>query len=313
MSGYNLDKKLVIGLASSALFDLAQSDEVFRNEGELAYREYQRKNENKPLESGVAFPFIKRLLGINSIFPEENPFVEVILLSRNDPDTGFRVLNSIEFYKLDIKRSIFLQGRQPHQYIDALNISLFLSANETDVQEAIASDSPAGLILKGFNTLKDDITDDDELRVAFDFDGVIADDASEKIYKKENLEKFIENENKLAQQPTNEGPLKRLLTQLSNLQDFELKYQKDNPTYKPRLRISIVTARNAPAHKRVINTIRYWGINTVNEAFFLGGIEKKKVLQILNPHIFFDDQKGHLEPTAEHIACVHVPLGIANK
>ncbi|MEG0132475.1 MAG: 5'-nucleotidase, partial [Acinetobacter sp.] len=105
----------------------------------------------------------------------------------------------------------------------------------------------------------------------------------------------------------------RLLTQLSNLQDFELKYQKDNPTYKPRLRISIVTARNAPAHKRVINTMRYWGINTVNEAFFLGGIEKKKVLQILNPHIFFDDQKGHLEPTAEHIACVHVPFGIANK
>lgn len=310
MSGYNLDQKLVIGLASSALFNLEKSDKVFRKSGELAYRKYQSKNENIPLETGVAFPFIQRLLSLNDIFPKDKPFVEVILLSRNDPNTGLRVMNSIEHYSLGIKRAIFLQGRTPHKYIDALNISLFLSANETDVNQAINAGYPAGLILKGQIF---DIEHDEELRIAFDFDGVIADDASEKIYKEQNLEAFIANESKLADKPANIGPLHKLLKQLSTLQKAELVYLKNNPSYESRLRISIVTARNAPAHKRVITSLRAWGINTINEAFFLGGIEKRKVLEILKPHIFFDDQATHVEKTADSIASVHIPFGIANK
>lgn len=310
MSGYNLDQKLVIGLASSALFNLEKSDRVYRKKGELAYRKYQSKNENIPLEIGVAFPFIQRLLSINDIFPADKPFVEVILLSRNDPNTGLRVMNSIEHHKLNIKRAIFLQGRTPYKYIDALNISLFLSANETDVNQAITAGYPAGLILKGQIF---DIDHDEELRIAFDFDGVIADDSSEQVYKKDGLTAFIENEKRLANQPANIGPLYKLLKQLSTLQNAELKYQLENPTYNSRLRISIVTARNAPAHKRVIHSLRSWGIDTVNEAFFLGGIEKKKVLEILKPHIFFDDQVTHVEKTANSIASVHIPFGIANK
>ena len=310
MSGYNLDQKLVIGLASSALFNLEKSDKVFRKKGELAYRKYQSKNENIPLETGVAFPFIQRLLSLNDIFPSDKPFVEVILLSRNDPNTGLRVMNSIEHRKLGIKRAIFLQGRTPHKYIDALNISLFLSANETDVNQAITAGYPAGLILKGHIF---DVEHDEELRIAFDFDGVIADDTSEKVYKNKGLPAFIENESKLANKPVNAGPLHKLLLQLSALQKAELKYMQDNPTYESRLRLSIVTARNAPAHKRVITSLRSWGINTINEAFFLGGIEKRKVLEILKPHIFFDDQVTHVEKTAESIASVHIPFGIANK
>lgn len=310
MSGYDLEQKLVIGLASSALFNLEESDEVFRTQGELAYREYQHKHENTLLDPGVAFPFIQRLLNLNSIFPENKPFVEVILLSRNDTNTGLRVMNSIEHYGLGIKRAIFLQGRTPHKYIDALNISLFLSANETDINQAILAGYPAGLILKGHIF---DVSHDEELRIAFDFDGVIADDASEKIYKEKDLDAFIENEKNLADQPANEGPLHKLLKELSTLQKEELKYQTQHTNYKSRLRISIVTARNAPAHKRVINSLRSWGIETINEAFFLGGIEKRKVLEILQPHIFFDDQVGHLEKTADSIASVHIPFGIANK
>ncbi|MDM1262259.1 5'-nucleotidase [Acinetobacter indicus] len=310
MSGYNLEQKLVIGLASSALFDLDESDAVYRTQGELAYREYQREHENTLLNQGVAFPFIQRLLSLNSIFPPDKPFVEVILLSRNDPNTGLRVMNSIEHYGLGIKRAIFLQGRTPYKYIDALNISLFLSANETDVNQAINAGYPAGLILKGHIF---DIAHDEELRIAFDFDGVIADDSSEQVYKESGLGAFIENEKNLAHQPANKGPLHKLLKELSTLQKAELKYQSQNLDYKSRLRISIVTARNAPAHKRVINSLRSWGIETINEAFFLGGIEKRKVLEILQPHIFFDDQVTHLVRTADSIASVHIPFGIANK
>ncbi|MGE8562058.1 MAG: 5'-nucleotidase, partial [Acinetobacter sp.] len=153
----------------------------------------------------------------------------------------------------------------------------------------------------------------EELRIAFDFDGVIADDASEQVYKENGLPAFIENESNLANKPVNTGPLHKLLLQLSALQKVELKYLEDNPTYESRLRISIVTARNAPAHKRVIMSLRAWGIDTINEAFFLGGIEKRKVLEILKPHIFFDDQVTHVEKTADSIASVHIPFGIANK
>lgn len=260
-----------------------------------------------PYKKGVAFPFIKRLLSINEIAPKDPP-IEVILLSRNDPETGMRVMNSIKHHKLGITRAIFLQGRTPHNYIPALSISLFLSANETDVKQAILAGYPAGQVLP--SKYNDDINDG-ELRLAFDFDGVIADDASEAIFQKnEDLKEFHEYEQKHVNKPHNPGPLKELLEKLSNIQKLE-QQEELKSAYTPKLRISIVTARNAPSHERVINTMREWGI-TVNEAFFLGGIEKKKVLGVINPHIFFDDQKNHLLPASSISPSVHIPFGITN-
>ena len=112
-----------------------------------------------------------------------------------------------------------------------MNISLFLSANEIDVNQAINAGYPAGLILKGHIF---DVIHDEELRVAFDFDGVIADDASEQVFKESGLGAFIENESNLANQPVNKGPLHKLLKELSSLQKEELKYQALNPEYKSR-------------------------------------------------------------------------------
>ena len=305
---YDLENRLVVGLASSALFDLTESDQVFREKGELAYRVYQRENQNNPLQAGVAFPFIKRLLSINEINPADPP-IEVVLLSRNDPDTGMRVMNSIQHHRLGMTRAVFLQGRVPHRYIPALSISLFLSANEEDVRQAMLAGYPAGQVLESRHI---DAEEDQELRVAFDFDGVVADDESETIYQEtHDVAKFHEYEQSRVNVPHTPGPLKDFLKKLSTVQKLEEKKASEDPLYKPKLRISIVTARNAPSHERVINTMREWGI-TVNEAFFLGGIEKKKVLEVLNPHIFFDDQKTHLMPTSSVLPSVHIPFGIAN-
>ena len=305
---YELDKRLVVGLASSALFDLTESDSVFREKGEHAYRIYQRENQNNPLQAGVAFPFIKRLLSINEINPTDPP-IEVVLLSRNDPDTGMRVMNSIRHHQLGMTRAVFLQGRVPHRYIPALSISLFLSANEEDVKQAMLAGYPAGQVLESRHI---DEEDDQELRVAFDFDGVVADDESETIYQEtHDVAKFHEYEQSHVNVPHTPGPLKDFLAKLSIVQQLEEKKATEDAQYKPKLRISIVTARNAPSHERVINTMRNWGI-TVNEAFFLGGIEKKKVLEVLNPHIFFDDQKTHLVPTSSVLPSVHIPFGITN-
>ncbi|WP_367351889.1 5'-nucleotidase [Achromobacter animicus] len=306
---YELSNRLVIGLASSALFDLTDSDEVFRRDGEQTYREYQRQREKEPLKTGVAFPFVRRLLSLNAISPED-PLVEVILLSRNDPDTGMRVMNSIEHYGLGMTRAIFLQGRNPHAYIPALSISLFLSANEADVKQAVLAGYPAGQVLKSQHV---ELAGEDELRVAFDFDGVVADDEAESVFHStQNIEEFHKHESDKAFVPHNPGLLKELLAKLSAIQKREQAQAELDSRYSPRLRISIVTARNAPSHHRVINTMRSWGIN-VNEAFFLGGIEKKSVLEVLKPHIFFDDQKTHLLPASGSLPSVHIPFGVRNR
>ncbi|HGZ7314286.1 TPA: 5'-nucleotidase [Vibrio parahaemolyticus] len=306
---YDLTKRLVVGLSSSALFDLQDSDEIFRSQGEDIYRDYQREKQDEPLAKGVAFPFVRRLLKLNELRPEDPP-VEVILLSRNDPDTGLRVMNSIEHYGLGMTRAVFLQGKSPYIYIPAFDIELFLSANYQDVRQAVLAGYPAGQILKGDIT---DDTDDLELRIAFDFDGVIADDEAEGIYQNSGqLADFHTHESELVNVPHNPGPLKNFLQRISDIQKLESKKENKDPTYSPMLKVSIVTARNAPSHKRVINTMRAWDIS-VNEAFFMGGVEKSKVLNILKPHMFFDDQKLHLKPSSSILPSVHIPFGVANE
>lgn len=307
---YDLTKRLVIGLASSALFDLEESDKIFREKGEKEYREFQRNNENNPLKKGVAFPFIKRLLSLNILSSTPNdPLVEVILLSRNDPDTGLRVMKSIEYHKLNMTRAVFLQGSSPLKYIPAFDIELFLSANPLDVTQAINAGYPAGRVIKG--NIKDNFNDL-ELRIAFDFDGVIIDDESESIYQTtHNLADFHNNEITKKNILHNPGPLNNFIRRLAEIQKIEHKRMEEDATYRSILKIAIVTARNAPSHERAIYTLRNLGIE-INEAFFLGGIDKSKILEIMKPHIFFDDQVLHLKKPSQILPSVHIPFGIAN-
>ncbi|GEN24806.1 5'-nucleotidase [Halomonas cupida] len=305
---YELADRLVIGLASSALFDLSASDRVFREQGEEAYRLHQREHESETLAPGVAFAFIRKLLSLNELAPED-PLIEVVLLSRNDPDTGLRVMRSIEHHQLGITRAIFLQGRYPHRFIPALNISLFLSANREDVDHAIAAGYPAGRVMPSRNPLVDER---EELHIAFDFDGVLASDASEMIFQKQGLEAFLEHEREHAEEPAAPGVLADLIRRLAVVQQREKDHVRDSGGgYQPRMRVSIVTARNAPAHERVVHTLRDWGV-TVNEAYFLGGIAKHHVLGIIQPDIFFDDQSSHLTDTSDILPSVHVPVGRLN-
>ena len=305
---FPIERKLVIAVASSALFDLAESDAIYKKDGIEAYRLYQRKHLDEPFPKGVAFPFIRRLLGLNRLYEEEQP-VEVIFLSKNDAESGRRLYRSAQYHGLNITRGAFLAGGSPYPYIPAFNASLFLSADKEDVVEAVYSGFPAGMVLP--SNITDD-EDEKELRIAFDFDGVLADDESEREYVRTgDLEKFHENETSRRAEPHKPGPLKDLLEKISRFQRVEkLKSRKDK-TYKPALRIAIITARNAPSNERFVTTMENWGIS-VDETFFLGGIEKKHILNVLKPHIFFDDQIGHLEPTAQEVPSVHIPFGIKN-
>ncbi|WP_369991123.1 5'-nucleotidase [Pseudomonas xanthosomatis] len=307
---FELDDRLVIGVASSAVFDLSESDAVFRRDGEAQYRKYQEQHLDVPLGKGIAYPFIKRLLALNDLRDDpEDPLVEVVLLSQNDPDTGLRVMKTINHYGLNMTRAIFTQGRSPYEYIPALNIALFLSADKQHVDAAIQAGYPAGQVL---DSQFDDDESDDNLRIAFDFDGVLAGDESEAVMQAGGLGRFHAHEVMNVAQPHNPGPLKEFFVRIARIQAAEEQYKLANPDYANRLRVSIVTARNAPSHERALNTLKSWGV-MANDAFFLGGIEKRRVLQVLKPHIFFDDQSGHLKSTSTVVPSVHVPFGVTNR
>lgn len=307
---FDIENKLVVAVSSSAVFNMTEADSVFRSQGETAYRNYQKSRLDEPFEKGVAYPFIRRLLKLNKAYPKLSP-IEVIVLSRNDPDSGRRFFRSCQHYSLDISRGAFTEGKSPYPYIRAFNASLFLSANKSDVDAAIGDGLPAGLVLP---TQVVDTDDDSELRVAFDFDGVIADDESEAVFQQDttNVDLFHNHEHAKRDEPHNPGPLADLLRKMSAFQKWEKEHVAKTEGTKRLLRIAIVTARNAPSNERMITTLNEWGLEAV-EAFFLGGIEKRRVLDVLQPHIFFEDQLKHLETAAATVPSVHIPFGITNQ
>ncbi|MEO1330604.1 MAG: 5'-nucleotidase [Pseudomonadota bacterium] len=302
--GLDLTSRLVVGVASSALFDLREEDAIFEREGTDAYRAHQRARLDDPLAPGVALPFVKRLLGLNAVRPQDPP-VEVILLSRNDPDTGRRAMRSAAHHGLPIGRAAFLSGGDPHPFLPAFDCELFLSAHEPHIRAAIAAGRPAGLAIPG--ALAEE-TADDQLRIAFDFDGVLADDGSEAIFQSDGIDAFRAHEHAHRDAPLSPGPLKPFLSRLAAIQTLE----RSTEGYAPRIETALVTARGAPAHERVVTTLESWGVR-LDQVFFLGGVEKTEVLKTLKPHIFFDDQRAHLDRAAAHVPSVHIPFGVKNK
>ncbi|MEQ1757172.1 MAG: 5'-nucleotidase [Vicinamibacterales bacterium] len=303
----SLNRRVVVAVASTALFDLTEADAIFRADGVGQYRAYQRDHEQVPLGLGSAFPLVRRLLGLNRRLPGGEAGVEVVLLSRNDPDSGLRILNSIAAHGLPMSRALFVSGRSPYRYAQAMNASLFLSTNLGDVREALSCGVPAGRVCP--HGVEDDAADS-ELRIAFDFDGVLADDTSEQLYQSDGLEVFQRNEHDRAHEPLADGPLARFCRELSQLQQA-IAHSPSAGAAVPPIRTSIVTSRGAPAHTRVVTTLRSWGI-AVDEAFFLGGLPKSATLAELKPHIFFDDQLQHISGAADCTPCAHVPFGVAN-
>ncbi|CAI8976522.1 5'-nucleotidase [Methylocaldum szegediense] len=292
------DKKLVVAISSRALFDLDESHAIFEQQGKEAFCRYQVEHEDSILSPGVAFPLVKKLLALNRVLPA--PMVEVILLSRNSADTGLRVFNSIRHHQLDICRAAFTSGQSPFNYIAAFGAHLFLSANAEDVAKALDAGYAAATIMPASKSANES----EQLRIAFDGDAVLFSDESERIYQSDGLQAFTENEITAARTPLSGGPFKGFLAALHQIQTLF------GPDQSP-IRTALVTARAAPAHERVVRTLRAWNIR-IDEALFLGGMDKGPFLRAFGADIFFDDQKGHCESASLHVATGHVPHGIAN-
>ena len=294
----NFNGKLVVATSSSALFNLSESDQVFKEQGLEAYQKYQIENEDTPLEPGDAFPLVKKLLALNDLSPE-SPRVEVILLSRNSADTGLRVFNSIEHWKLPITRAAFCGGESPYRYISAFGTHLFLSTIPTDVRNALDSGFAAAHIIAP----ECPSSTEGQLKIAFDGDAVLFSDKSERVFQEKGLQAFTDSEKAAAKQPMEGGPFKPFLQVLHRLQK---EYGDDCP-----IRTALVTARSAPAHERVVLTLRQWGIR-IDESLFLGGLDKGLFLKSFGADVFFDDQEGHCLSASKHVTAGHVAHGVSN-
>jgi len=289
--------KLVIAISSRALFNLDHSHKIFKEEGIEAYAKHQQENENAILEPGVGFTLVRKLLKLNS---KKTP-IDVILLSRNSADTGLRIFNTIEHYGLNISRAAFTRGESTHPFVGAFKADLFLSSNYHDVQKALQSGFAAASILES----KSDNIHPYQLRIAFDGDAVIFSDESELIFQEQGLKAFQENEIRSENVELKAGPFKSFLVSLQKIQSTFP--EENNP-----IRTALVTARSAPSHKRVIHTMREWGIR-IDESFFLGGLDKGIFLREFAADIFFDDQQQHCNSASQYVPTGHVPSGIKNK
>ena len=290
---------LVVAISSRALFDLGESHAVFEKFGIEEYAAYQVKHENDFLRPGVAFPLVKKLLALNED-GVDHPGVEVILLSRNSADTGLRIFNTIEHFGLNIERAAFTNGVSPYRYMAAYGATLMLSTNASDVRGALAAGYAAATILPGGSSGRES----GQLRIAFDGDAVVFSDEAERVYQAEGLEAFSRSESEAAQKPLSGGPFRPVLEALHRI-------QSSYPIEGNPIRTALVTARSAPAHKRVVLTLREWGIR-IDEALFLGGRSKGEFLKIFGADIFFDDQQVNIDSAREHVPAAHVPSGVAN-
>ncbi|HIE91218.1 MAG TPA: 5'-nucleotidase [Methylophilaceae bacterium] len=306
----DLSNTLVVGISATALFDLGEADKLFREQlkvdvetAVVEYRQYMLARENELLLDGTGMPLVKALLELNQFQghqKSESPLVEVVVMSRNSPETGVRVFNTIRALGLKISRHAFTGGESVADYIEAFDVDLFLTTNIDDAQKVMDAGKCAVALLKEPPKEVEQLPSD-QVRIAFDGDAVLFDESSELLYKSKGLDEFQQNEDMQQHVPMLKGPYASFLQKLAKLQSRLPFGVEMSP-----VRLAIVTARSAPAEMRVINTLRHWGVY-VNEVFFLGGLNKAAILKAFKPHIFFDDQDLHIDNASKVVPAGKVP------
>jgi 5'-nucleotidase len=295
---YDLSNVLVVGISSRALFDLEEENEIFNTQGLEVYTAYQMAKINDCPKPGTGFRLIKNILSLNEVGKERK--VEVIILSRNNPATSLRITRAIERYGLDITRSAWTGGESLARYLGPYKVDLFLSAHHNDVQRAINAGFAAARIYKFPKNSPDTRQDKKKIKIAFDGDAVLFSAESEKIYQSKGIGAFVNHEKENALKPLPEGPFAPLLRAIA-------KAQANVPVEKAPIRTALITARNSPAHERVIRTLHGWNVR-IDEAHFLGGVSKHEILEAFGADIFFDDQDAHCSPASKLVPTAIVPI-----
>ena len=290
------NQPLTIAVSSRALFHIEDGNAIWEQHGQEAFNAYMREKENVPLRPGTAFPMIKKLLDLN--IGQPSPLVNVVILSRNAPDAGARIMRSIKHYNLQIDQAIFTQGANRMRYVAGMNTHLFLSGNAKDVVDALS----AGVAAATISPRETPDVSDPSIKIAFDGDSVIFGSESDEVYRSLGLDSFIAHEEANKHVPLSEGPFKRFLMALSQV-------QQGFPAGECPLKLGLVTARSVTNYERVFTTLREWGVQ-LDEVIFCGGKKKGPFLKAFGADIFFDDTQSNISNAQEYdIANGHVPFG----
>lgn len=299
----DLQDQLVVAISSRALFDFEEENRVFEQNDDAAYMQLQLARLEQPAPEGVAAPLARKLLAFNSDGVHR---IEVVILSRNDPVSGLRVFHSARAAGMSIERGVFTRGREPWRYLEPLAANLFLSVNESDVRAALDAGFPAARVYPASKKLAE--SHPGEVRIAFDGDAVLFSDEAETVFHERGLDGFVDHETRHAGRPLPPGPFAPLLKALHTLQSAA-----QASTAPMRIRTALVTARSAPAHERAVRTLMDWNLQ-VDEAMFLGGLDKGPFLREFEPDFFFDDQTRHCDSAAGVAAPTgHVVAGVKNR
>ena len=285
--------KLKVAVSIKALFDMVEEDKIYQKEGLDAYIKYNEEKENEILQPGTAFRLIKNLLALNT---KENKIIEVLIMSRASVSIAQRIYKSLEYYGLEIEQAYFTSGDAISSYAICAGVDLYLSSTKSDVKNVLENGIAAGYIRpQRANYYKDT----KGLRIAFDCDQVLFSDESDKVFKEEGLEKYIENEKKKANKPIESGPFKNFLIKLGKIQEL-YENNDENP-----IKIAICTARDFATAQRALNTIKSWGVR-IGQAFFLNGSDKPVVLEAYQADIFFDDSTKNIKDASKVVPSVQV-------
>lgn len=284
-----------IGISTRALFDLEREHEIFERRGVEEYVKYQISHEQEILKPGAAFSLIQAFLNLNQ--QNEERKIEVVIMSKNSAEVSLRIFHSIAYYGLDISKAALTTGAPIAPYLKAYDVDLYLSFSDRDVRDALSSGIAAGRLLPCPKTEQLTIQ---QIRVAFDGDAVLFSAEAEQIFLEQGKEAFCLSEQEKALVPLPPGPFAYVLHLVAQI-------QKDAPQDMSPIRTALVTARSAPAHERVIRTLQYWGVRT-DEAFFLGGMDKSRVLSSFGAHIFFDDNEGNTASASKVVLSAQVPV-----
>ena len=287
---------LRLAVSARALFNMEDGHDIFLKDGQDAFDEYMRKNERKPLRHGPAFNLVTKLLSLNSEGLTDR--VEVILVSRNSPEAGVRVFNSVKHHGLNINRAAFVRGGTRFGLVSAFKAHLFLSRHPEEVREAL-DNGIAAATLEPHALVPD--SKDNTVHIAFDGDAVLFDDSAEAVNHKYGLQAFIASEIKNAKKPLGGGPFRPVLEELAKIKE----------EVGDRLRFSLVTARGFTCSERVSRTLRSWGVK-LDGTVFCDGSAKGPVLNEMEVDMFLDDGLRNIASASQYVASGHVPSGISN-
>ncbi|CAF2062610.1 unnamed protein product [Rotaria magnacalcarata] len=331
-----LSFKLVVCITSTALFDCSTSHEIWLNKGLEAYQEYQQANIEEPLEPGVGFPLVRSLLALNEATGKQ--LIDVVLVSRNDGESGERVRNSITHHKLPILRMSFTGGTDVTRYLSAWKCDLFLSTEENQVRTVLSTTGSdafkgiaAGLVVPSINktastkfnlpqtsdnnktTFDNNVSvssqshpwPEGQLRIVFDGDGVLFSDEAEIVYQRGGWAALRENEQNKKDISLPQGPMHMFAMKL---QEIQKELGNDN---RAMLRTFLVTSRDHAVTKRLFHTLTEWKLK-IDEKHFVGGLDKTPFLRAIDPAIFFDDSIEHIERARPYVPTAYVIYGSKN-